>query len=744
MSIQSWQSIIENIRNGEPVTAEVANRAINQLVQRTEHLKDRQDAQSLASAIFISGAPLTDDVKTGHAVYFNTIANKFAPAYADMVYKDGYLALSETSTVAGIVVYKDTTNSGVIVVEGMVDPSEYIALDCTHEDITVNMLVNSDDKGVLYLSSGSYNAGQLISKPGLLNVPVCTLLDSNHLLVRPPITSPLDTQALRFQLAARPATPELVLFCVSGTSYTVFGAGATSTFLVGNQVEVYSSNWSTPNTVNTVYLTGTVHTINQGTGTFGNPGFVAGQVWLKDVVLTKDAMLLLNSNNADHSLVFKPVAGQNLTMRNVGAATGYVISQGANSTTPPTVSSYVSVIDESSPSTGYAIKTAYVDAKLPGWLPATSQYFPSSSIPSGAKYGYNFDADPVLQQLFPETVVGTYVIYKDGAAVPGNTVMAGSNGVWWMDSFNMLPWHKTNGKHVLPDTNVKFSDWNLNTASGIVQPTNLFLAYTKLVSGGIKVVTSLETTEDSPLLITDPFGKAATSGPLVIKAGFNVVDASTTEPGSLVVKDVTGFNMKRGRVVERILAGTNVSLESSIAGGQGEVLVSVVGLDGKLEGQPDILTIDDVLVEKESSTNIFYSSMPPSKNSSILGKVDVPAYLEGSYKINLVITFLALHSSGAVAPPTLSLSWINMAAPGSNVKYNLASGSNAPTSGDLSGGLVPYAGTISPKDYFIKTVELATVSPGGEVFFRLARSSSDTYPGKLGIISLRYKFVKTV
>jgi hypothetical protein len=378
-------------------------------------------------------------------------------------------------------------------------------------------------------------------------------------------------------------------------------------------------------------------------------------------------------------------------------------------------------------------------------LPATSQYFPNAEIPSGAKYGYNFDADPVLQQLFPETVVGTYIIYKDGVAVSNNTVAAGSNGIWWKDSFNLVPWHKTNSKHVLPDTNVNFSDWTLNTASGIVQPTDLFLAYTKLVSGGIKVVTSLETTEDSPLLITDPFGKVATSGPLVIKAGFNVVDASTTESGSLVVKDVTGFNMKRGRVVERILAGTNIALESSITNGQGEVLVSVVGLDGKLEGQPDILTIDDVLVEKDSASNVFYSSMPPSKNSSILGKVDVPAYLDGSYKLNLVITFLALHSSGSVALPSIALSWVNMKAPAqvpTQVKYNLNSGSNV-TTGEISGGVQPYNGTVAPKDYIIKTVELDTAYPGGEIFFRLARSSSDTYSGKLGIISLRYKFVKT-
>ena len=74
MAIQSWQNIIDAIRNGEAVTAEVTNRAIYQLAQRTEHLKTRQDAQDYAQALFIADAPLRSDVATGHAVYFDITA----------------------------------------------------------------------------------------------------------------------------------------------------------------------------------------------------------------------------------------------------------------------------------------------------------------------------------------------------------------------------------------------------------------------------------------------------------------------------------------------------------------------------------------------------------------------------------------------------------------------------------------------------------------------------------------------
>jgi hypothetical protein len=729
-SIQPWQSVIETIKNGEPITAEVANRAIAQLAYRTEHLKDRQDAQSLAAAIFISGAPFTDDVKTGHVVYFNTVAGKFAPAYADMEYKDGYLQASESSTVAGIVVYKETTNSGVIVVEGLINPALYIAIDCTGESIISNILLNPEDRGVLYLTSGSANAGTLTPKPGLLNIPICTLLDDTHLLVRPPITSPLDTQAFRFELTARPATPELILLRVSGSAAENFPSGASTALTVNTTVQVYDHAYATPDTVSNIYLTGKVHSLT------------ANELRLVDVVLTKHGIQQLNENNADYALVFKAVAGAGLAVKVPNTVTGYRISYGADSTSGAGITSYISPIDDTSTAAGYVIKGQYVDPTLPGWMPATTQYFPYAVIPPTAKYGYNFAADKILHQLFPETVVGAYVVSKNGVALPDSVVQTGSNGIWWSDPFLTVPWNKVNDKHVLPDTNIKFSDWSLSDAAQIVPPTDLTLVYTKLVSGGIKVVTSLETPADSPITITDPDGRPANSGPLIIKAGFTVTDVSTTETGSLVVKDVTNFAMKRGRVVEKIIAGTNITLNSTFAGGQGEVTVGVVGLDGKLEGQPDILTIDDVLIEKDSTTNIFYSSMPPAKNSSILGKVDIPAYLEGTYKLNLVITFLALHASGASNMPNLELSWINMKSPPNNEKYNLTNSTHV-TSGSISGGLSILASTASPKDYFIKTIELDTAYGGGEIFFRLARSSSDTYLGKLGIVSLRYKFIKS-
>jgi len=745
MIIQSWQNILDSIRNGEPVTAEVANRAIFQLAQRTEHLKTRQDAQDYAQALFVADAPFTADVRTGHAVYFDIIANKFAPAYAEMVYKDGYLSLSEASAVVGLVVNKDTADSGVIVVEGLIDPTKYTGIDCTGDDMTANMLVNQNDRGLLYLSSGFANAGSLIPKPGVLNVPVCHLFDSKHLLVRPPVSSALETQALKFNLHSGPATPELILQRVSGSTPENF---ASAPFLVGAKVRLVSVVSNNPDgAIIDTYLTATVHKID----------LTPGKISLIDVKVSKHLVELLGSTAliGEYSSVMKAPSGKELVLKPMDSLTGTRISYNSAS-----ISSYVSVILNDQVVSGHSINTDYVDNSLPGWLPATSTYFPDVQIPAGARYGYNFAADSNLNQLFPEGVVGTYVVFKDGQAVSSQVVSTNSNAIWWFDSFNELPWGKLgyypSDRHILPNTNITYTDWSLDNAESIIKPTQLTLVYTKLVSGGIRVVTSLETDADSPLLITDPQGNPATTGPLKLSAGFTVTNPSNSETGAIVVKNITGFAMKRGPVVEKVLAGENIQLSSTLPNGQGSVTVSVAGLDGKLEGQPDILAIDDILVEKDTALPFFYSAMPPGKNSCILGKIDIPEFLQSAHKLKLIFNFIALHQAQEQLP-LLSLTWISMKAPPIEEAYSLSSGPNVPVFGEYvepshaeGPGMSPFIGVVSNRDNFRREVDTALVTAGGTVFFKLERyglnpeEETPFYPHKIGVVSIKYRLEKVV
>jgi hypothetical protein len=740
MPIQPWQNIIEAIRNGEPVTAEVANRAVYQLAQRTEHLKTRQDAQDYAQSLIVTGVPLTSTVATGHAVYFDDDVLKCAPAYAAFEYDGGYLRPSKTSNVLGIVIQKDTSGSGVVVIEGLIDPTKYTGDDCFGFDMTVNMLLESTERGVMYLAAGAGNAGKLTSRPGLINVPVCNLIDyvagqGGHLVVRPPVAGALESQALRFDLTPRPAVPEIVLQCVSNNASAAFSTAPT----VGSRVDVYLAATGSLDTISTdgLLLTGTVYRVNNT-----SPGTVA----LNNLTLTKNLLARLDSKAPKtYGEVFKADANQTIVIRLAGANTGGVILNQGVGALAATNTSYFELIDATGnwrqiKSTANGL-TNLIDPLLPGWLPATSTYFPAASIPQGARYGYNFDVDPILHQLFPEGVVSAYVLHKNGIALSSDVVKVDSNGIWWFDGLNQLPWNTATTYDILPNPQVTYTDFTVATAGRIVEPAELTLCYAKLVSGGVAVVTTLEVDPSSTALtITDPDGNPATSGPLVLRAGFDVQEGTSTEAGFLVVKDVTGFVMKRGPVVEKIVAGENILLTSTNANGQGTVTVSVQGLDGKLEGVPDILAVDDVLVERDPNKAIFYSSMPPARNSSILAKVDVPSYLVAgaTYTLYLDIVFVALHSAGATNMPTLGLSWTWIkTAPGSlNNAVNVADGYISPSL-QISGV------TQSPRAYFSKTTATITdLTSDGTVFFNLARASNDAYTGKLGIVSMRYRFVR--
>jgi hypothetical protein len=737
MAIQSWQNIIETIRNGEPVTAEVANRAISQLTSRTEHLKSVQDAQDFGQALLIVDAPLRSDVLTGHAVYFDSTSNKFAPAYAEVEFKNGYFNPGGPSSVVGIVLYKDTTDSGVIVVEGWVTPQNYVGNDCTGANILDNLLIDKNDRGVLYLSTGASTAGSLASRPGVLTVPVCNVISDSHLLVRPPITSSLDSQALKFQLVAKPSAPDIVLQTLAGNDLST--PQPTSYPSDNTEVEVYFAD-SGGTFVNSLF-TGKILKTDAPAG-----GPAGSRVWFKDVKTSK-YMIQRLSDTGSYASVFSratfPVNTYQIRLRLVQTPNIFwVVNSFAVGQVPsPTVSSYVPTVTTLGQQRWSLVPT-FIDASLPGWLPATEQYFPDAFIPNGAVYGYNFYKDPAIAQLFPEGLIGSYVVFKNGAALPRSTALIDSNGIWWFDGLSQPPWGVVNSAALLPINNSDLSAWTYGEISQYVPPTELILAYSKLISGGTKVVTSLEPKPGSAISIQGPDGQAATSGALIIDAGFTTSSAGESAAGYNVVKEISGFKYTRGPVVERVLAGDFISVTSTNSAGQGEVTVSVDGLYSGFEIQPDVLAIDDVIVEKNASKDIFYYTFPYQKNASLLGKVMLPNYAPSTpYKLELIVTLAALHTSGAQNFPNLYLQFtktplltsINERAPIANLM-------------PISRTIDAYGGTIVAQSYMqlripvSSTTETTTFDPNTIVYFKLSRLASETtYPAGVGLMALKVR-----
>ena len=734
MAIQSWQNIIETIRNGEPVTAEVANRAISQLTSRTEHLKSVQDAQDFGQALLIVDAPLRSDVLTGHAVYFDATSNKFAPAYAEVEFKNGYFNPGGPSSVVGIVLYKDTTDSGVIVVEGWVTPQNYVGNDCTGANILDNLLLNSSDRGVLYLSTGASTAGSLVARPGVLTVPVCNVISDSHLLVRPPITSSLDSQALKFQLAAKPSAPDIVLQTLAGNDLA--SPAPTSYPTAGTEVEVYFTD-SAGSFVNSLF-TGTLLKTDTPAG-----GPANSRVWFKDVKTSK-YMIQRLADTGSYLSVFSratfPVDTYQLRLRPVASPnTFWSISTAVGGQTPsPGLSSYVPTVTTSGQQL-WSLVSTFIDPSLPGWLPATPQYFPDSVIPSGALYGYNFYKDPAIAQLFPEGLIGSYIVFKNGAALPRTTALIDSNGIWWFDGLSQPPWGVVNSAPLLPVNNSDLSAWTYGEIAQYVPPTEIILAYAKLISGGPKVVTSLEPKAGSAISIQGPDGQSATSGALIIDAGFTTSSAGESAAGYTVVKEIAGFKYTRGPVVERVLAGDFISITSSNSAGQGEVTVSVDGLYSGFELQPDVLAIDDVIVEKNTAKDIFYYTFPYQKNASLLGKVMLPNYTPSvPYKLELIVTLVALHASGSQNLPNMYLQFTKTP-PLATVNDRASIANLTPISRTIDS----YGGTIAAQHYMqlripmSSTTETTTFDPNTLVYFKLSRLASETsYPSGVGLMSI--------
>ena len=73
---------------GEQVRALVTNRQPNQLVQRTQYLKDLLDSITAGKAIYIRDANLDPSVMVGHAVFWDVGSLSYKKALAGAIFDD--------------------------------------------------------------------------------------------------------------------------------------------------------------------------------------------------------------------------------------------------------------------------------------------------------------------------------------------------------------------------------------------------------------------------------------------------------------------------------------------------------------------------------------------------------------------------------------------------------------------------------------------------------------------------------
>ena len=94
------------------------------------------------------------------------------------------------------------------------------------------------------------------------------------------------------------------------------------------------------------------------------------------------------------------------------------------------------------------------DTAVEGWLPASHTVFDTRKAPTGAKFGYNIDANSYLSGTWPPTPIDNAYIEWDrggdtytgsaGIALGDKSVIKlDDNGIWWMtDCYDTVPWSK--------------------------------------------------------------------------------------------------------------------------------------------------------------------------------------------------------------------------------------------------------------------------------------------------------------
>lgn len=196
----SLERFLKYIKDGEPVTAGVTNRPIQQLDQNIKYLWDIIQAASLGSTVYAREQTIAADLQIGQPVYFNAQTNRFEKAYATTVSNSttGYLEIPDQAQVWGIVAEKHNATLADILLFGFAQIDIHAA---------VGSELNQDGSvpaATWYLSS--VGAGFLTRQLPPLTIPVCKTTGNGGVFVNPSFVDFLENHRhYAFDLVMTPA-----------------------------------------------------------------------------------------------------------------------------------------------------------------------------------------------------------------------------------------------------------------------------------------------------------------------------------------------------------------------------------------------------------------------------------------------------------------------------------------------------------------------------------------------------------
>lgn len=266
-----------------------------------------------------------------------------------------------------------------------------------------------------------------------------------------------------------------------------------------------------------------------------------------------------------------------------------------------------------------------------------------------AKFQYHIEADPVLNAYYPPKPL-------DGIVLEMNGVVLAERHVFREDSGSYTPGLRT--MFWYPDTYASApypSTWDPVTPVEEYLMKNMMTYFTHRRVAETAIVTSLKSAAGSPVKITDCHtGENATYGDLeiAVQLDFDVEDSNLA--GYKVVKGINEDGaLQTGPVVERLKAGSNISLSSTDGQGRGTVTVSA-DAEGITTGDFNLITLQNAKQEMIPGGSLFsFTKLLPwttgsnNVHSGFTAQLVIPYTLDGNFKLLFYATVFGLNTEAA-------------------------------------------------------------------------------------------------
>ncbi len=269
------------------------------------------------------------------------------------------------------------------------------------------------------------------------------------------------------------------------------------------------------------------------------------------------------------------------------------------------------------------------DASTLGWAPAASFYDIDINPPVGAIYGYTVHLDLTLKNLFPPTPLIAQALYRDGKLLKddGSVYVLNADGIWWMSATD---------SPAVPGG---------NTAA----PLALWLTRSETSTPIVSSLNPAESAEALPVVFRSPSGITTNSGDLVagIESFYPFSTEDEPDETGSALRSVDGIYVKRGKVVTKLVAGDNISLQASQgdqAGAYGVVIISA-GKAISISGPATLAALDNA--NEGYYNHVSVTSFPRNRIAKIRYQINVPYNISAGSSCKLRFDFAGTTTAAA-------------------------------------------------------------------------------------------------